>query len=82
MDYVVIAIISVVAMAAGFAGGFFCAVKALQMGLKWRIQAERDEAPTTSTEDAKKPKPKPIIPVSLVQEWLTGEESTKDEDDS
>lgn len=49
----VTAIFAVVAAFCGFAAGFVCAIKALQTGLKWNIQTQAQQAPTTERQDEK-----------------------------
>lgn len=62
-----------------FVLGFFCAMKAVQMGLKWKMQAENGVVPTTKAEDKTPAGAQSVLSPDLVNQWLTGIEP-KDDD--
>jgi hypothetical protein len=72
MDGMVAAIIGVSALLVGVLTGFFIALKALQIGLRWGKQTDAGILPTMKNPLA--PKPKPIIDLtqSLMTEWTEG----------
>jgi hypothetical protein len=71
MDGMVTAILVFAAMLAGTLAGFFLALKALQIGLRWGKQTDNGAMPTMKNPLA--PKPKPIVlDQSLMTEWTEG----------
>ena len=77
--------ISIAVICAGcFALGFFCAMKAVQMGLKWKIQAENQAPPTTPAQDIQTGKDTAKAVLSnetILKEWLNGPQPQKKDDD-
>lgn len=68
---IALALVPVMA-AAAFVGGFFCATKALQIGLRWQGQMNANQVPTMPSEDKKvQPVSNPITP-NTWEEWING----------
>lgn len=77
----IVALIVALASVGGFLAGVFCTLKAVQLGLKWKQQAEVGALPTTDTQD-KEPKESPLgLSSETVANWLYGKSPVKDEDD-
>jgi hypothetical protein len=75
----VIELVLIVLLPVSFVAGFFCALKAVQMGLKWKQQVENGALPTTEKQD-KAPETSPLgLTPDLFREWTTGE-TPKDDD--
>jgi hypothetical protein len=70
-------------LAAGcFISGFFLAMKAVQLGLKWKIQSENNAPPTTPAQDAKTAGENAAVALDnakILDEWLNGKPA-KDDD--
>lgn len=80
VDALVIALIAV-SVAGAFASGFFLALKAVQMGLKWEIQKKNDLIPTTQAEDKELAKNSAAAVLSnqeILNEYLFGEQPKDD----
>ena len=70
-------VITIIGLLLAFLAGFFCAIKSVQLGLRWQIQTEQKQEPVLSNpitevienkqvEDANK------ATAQLVDEWLNG----------
>jgi len=76
-----IAIVAIVAVGC-FVSGFFLALKAVQMGLKWKIQSENSVPPTTPAQDAKSAGENAAVVLSnaqILNEYLNGPQAKDDE---
>ena len=79
-----VTIVIIIGLLLAFITGFFCAIKSVQLGLRWQIQAERKQEPVVNS---------PIAPIvnavqqakaeeinkyakEQAQEWLFGKEGS------
>lgn len=85
MGQLIGAAVLAVVMAGAFALGFFCALKAVRMGLKWSMQTENGIKPTSEREDNEAIKAeaqrKPLITPDLLAELMTGQPTRPQKDD-